>query len=112
MEGQQIIQRNRYTKQEYLENLKRCFDRNEFINLRFSQNDIQYLDKLKKRDNKEVYGIQIGQDYASSTYSDQGFLFLLVDLTDPDLPLIKIRTWQPHEEKWEDLYRAGDFYDF
>ena len=109
VEGQEIIQYNRYTKDEFLKNLRRCFDRNEFINLRFSQNEIQHLEKFKDRD---LYGIQIGQDYASSTYSDQGYLFLLVDLTNRDLPQIKIRTWQPHQEKWENLYHAGDFYDF
>jgi len=106
--GQDIIRYNRYTKDEYLRNLKRCFDRNEFINLRFSRNDIQNLEKFADR---KLYGIQIGQEYSSTTYSDKGFLFLLVDLTNQDQPQIKIRTWQPNEERWDKLYHAGYFYD-
>ena len=108
VQGQQVIRYNRYTKDEYLRNLRRCFDRNEFINLRFSNNEIQRLEKFK---DKELFGIQIGQEYSSSTYSDIGYLFLLTDLTDHNLPQIKVRTWQPNEVEMEKLYHAGYFYD-
>lgn len=107
-QGQQTIRYNRYTKDEYLKNLRRCFDRNEFINLRFSNNEIQRLEKFK---DKELFGIQIGQEYSSSTYSDVGYLFLLTDLTDHALPQIKVRTWQPNEVEMDKLYHAGYFYD-
>jgi len=108
VQGQQIISYNRYTKDQYLKNLRRCFDRNEFINLRFSKNDIQHLDKFQ---DKELFGIQIGQEYSSSTYSDVGYLFLLADLTDHGLPQIKVRTWQPTEVPLDSLFHAGDFYN-
>ncbi len=108
VQGQQVIRYNRYTKDEYLRNLRRCFGRNEFINLRFSNNEIQRLEKFK---DKELFGIQIGQEYSSSTYSDIGYLFLLTDLTDHNLPQIKVRTWQPNEVEMEKLYHAGYFYD-
>ena len=108
LKGQEVIRYNRYTKDEYLKNLRRCFDRNEFINLRFSNNEIQRLEKFK---DKELFGIQIGQEYSSSTYSDIGYLFLLTDLTDHNLPQIKVRTWQPNEVEMEKLYHAGYFYD-
>lgn len=108
VQGQEIIRYNRYTKDQYLKNLRRCFDRNEFINLRFSKNDIQHLDKFQ---DKELFGIQIGQEYSSSTYSDVGYLFLLADLTDHGLPQIKVRTWQPTEVPLESLFHAGDFYN-
>ena len=108
VQGRQVIRYNRYTKDQYLKNLRRCFDRNEFINLRFSNNEIQRLEKFK---DKELFGIQIGQEYSSSTYSDIGYLFLLTDLTDHNLPQIKVRTWQPNEVEMEKLYHAGYFYD-
>lgn len=106
-EGVNIINYNRYTKDQYLKNLARCFARNEFVNIRFTHNDIQPLDKYS---DKKIFAIQIGQEYSSSTYSDKGFLFLLVDLTNPDEPIITVRTWQPNEVSMDKLFSAGDFY--
>lgn len=108
LEGQETIRYNRYTKDEYLRNLKRCFDRNEFINIRFSNNEVQWLEKFEK---EELFAIQIGQEYNSTTYGDKGYLFLLVDMTDHKSPQIKIRTWQPNEVSMDKLYNAGDFYN-
>ena len=106
--GQEVIRYNRYTKDQYLKNLERCFQRNEFINIRFSHNEVQWLEKYDK---EELFAIQIGQEYNSTTYADKGYLFLLVDMTDHDAPQIKIRTWQPNEVAMEKLYNAGDFYN-
>ena len=112
IEGQEKINYNRYTKDEYLKNLERCFRRNEFVNIRFTNNDIQWLEKYKDRpDTKELFAIQIGQEYNSTSYGDKGYLFLLVNLTDHDLPQIKIRTWQPNEIDMSKVYNAGDFYN-
>ena len=110
--GQEIISTKRYTKDEYLKNLERCFRRNEFINIKFTNNDIQWLEKYKDRpDTKELFAIQIGQEYSSSSYADKGYLFLLVNLTDHEQPQIKIRTWQPNEVDMSKIYNAGYFYD-
>lgn len=108
IEGQEVITTNRYTKDQYLKNLKRCFDRNEFINIRFTNNDVQWLEKFEK---EELFAIQIGQEYNSTTYGDKGYLFLLVDMTDHQAPQIKIRTWQPNEVDMRKIYNAGDFYN-
>lgn len=104
--GKEVIRYNRLTKDQYLKNLRRTFDSNEFINLRFTHNDIQWLEKYEK---ENLFAIQIGQEYHSSSYGDKGYLFLLVDMTNPDAPLIKVRTWQPNEEDISKLYNAGDF---
>ena len=90
--GGDIVKYNRYSKDQYLNNLKQCFASQEFINIHFSNNDIV---KANKEGAGEVYGIQLEQDYYSATYGDHGYLFLYVDLNDPKSPLIKIRTWQP-----------------
>lgn len=108
IEGQETITYNRYTKDQYLNNLKRCFARNEFINLRFSNNEVQWLEKFEK---EELFAIQIRQEYTSSTYSDIGYLFLLIDMTNHDEPLIKVRTWQPNEVPLKDRFNAGDFFN-
>ena len=99
-----IIKRNRYTKDQYLQNLKRCFASNEFINIRFASNDV-----LKMAQGGELYAIQIAQDYYSSNYGDKGYLFLMVDINDPEHPIIKVRTWQPEKDPDFGLYGPGDF---
>lgn len=99
-----IIKKNRYTKDQYLNNLSRCFDSNEYINIRFANNDV-----LKMAQGGELYAIQIVQDYYSSTYGDKGYLFLMVDINDPEKPIIKVRTWQPEKDPNFGLYGPGDF---
>lgn len=100
-----IIKYNRYTKNEYIKHLERSFNSNEFINIRFSNNDIVRA----SGGYGEVYGIQIRQDYYSTNYGDTGYLFLFVDLNDPDNPIIKVRTWQPERDPDFGLYGLGDF---
>lgn len=99
-----IIKRNRYTKDQYLKNLERCFNSNEFINIRFANNDV-----YKSGKGGELYGIQISQDYYSTNYGDKGYLFLMVDINDPENPIIKVRTWQPEKDPNFGLYSLGDF---
>lgn len=78
------------SKKEYMEQLRRCFNSQEYINLRFSDTDVE-----RSGIGGETYALQLKQDYVSQTYGDQGYLFLFVDFNDPDKPLIHIRTWQP-----------------
>lgn len=78
------------TKKEYMDQLRRCFASQEFINLRFSDTDVE-----RSGVGGETYALQLKQDYVSQTYGDQGYLFLFVDFNDPEKPLIHIRTWQP-----------------
>lgn len=99
-----IIKYNRYTKTEYMNNLKLSFQSNEFINLKFEDNEIR-----KSGKGGEVYGIQIKQNYSSSTYGDEGYLFLMVDLNNPELPIIHVRTWQPQKNPDGSIYGLGDF---
>lgn len=108
LKGQDVIKYNRYTKDDYITHLSRCFNRNDFINLRFTNHQIQWLDKYN---DQYIFAINIRQEYNSSTYADDGYLFLLVDMTNPEEPLIKVRTWQPNEVSIDKLYNAGDFFN-
>lgn len=108
LKGKRIISTNRYTKDKYLENLARCFRNNEFINVRFTHSDIQ---KLEKDSNQNVVCVQLAQDYNSSSYADQGYLFLMIDMSDSNTPFIKVRTWQPEPDPKFGYYNAGDFYN-
>lgn len=108
LKGQDVIKYNRYTKDDYITHLSRCFNRNDFINLRFTNHQIQWLEKYN---DQAIFAINIRQEYNSSTYADDGYLFLLVDMTDHEAPLIKVRTWQPNEVAIDKLYNAGDFFN-
>ena len=99
-----IVVRTRLTKEQYLKNLERCFNSNEYVNIRFANNDI-----VRAGQGGELYGIQIKQDYYSTNYGDTGYLFLLVDMNDAKSPLIKVRTWQPEPDPELGLYDMGIF---
>lgn len=103
LKNNKIIKKNRYTKDQYLKNLSRCFQSNEFINIRFADNDVRRLGA------NDSYAIQISQDYFSSSYNDKGYLFLIVNFNDPNQPLILLRTWQEDKDPNFGLYGPQDF---
>lgn len=105
MNSQQVIY-NKQTKQQYMESLKKCFASQEFVNIHFANNEVR---KSNREGAGELYGIQLEQDYHSSTYGDHGYLFLLVDMNDAKQPVIKIRTWQPEKNPDGSIYGIGDF---
>ena len=80
----------RQTKDQYINSLRKCFASNEYVNIHFANNNIR-----RSATKPSIYGIQIKQDYFSSTYGDTGYLFLLIDFDKPELPVIHVRTWQP-----------------
>lgn len=82
-----------YPKEEFIRRLQTSFMNKEYINLHFSDIDI-----IKLRQDEEKYAIQLQQDYYSSNYGDKGYLYLLVDLTDAEKPVIHVRTWQPDKD--------------
>lgn len=90
------------SKEEYMEQLERCYKSNEFINIRFAENEIEKAGK-----GGEVYGISIKQDYYSTNYGDTGYLFVMVDLNDPKQPIIKVRVWMP--ERDPDFWGLSNF---
>ncbi|NOX89728.1 MAG: hypothetical protein GXO77_11925 [Calditrichaeota bacterium] len=48
------------------------------------------------------------QSYYSTTYADEGYLFLLIDFSEKD-PLIYVRAWQPNTWDLNKLVRTGNF---
>jgi hypothetical protein len=86
----QHVKYTRQTKEQYMKILKKCFASNEYINIHFADNIVR-----RSTSKPDVYGIQIKQDYFSSSYGDTGYLFLLIDFAKPEEPVIHVRTWQP-----------------
>ena len=82
----------RQTKAEYLANLTGVFQRNKTIKVIFD--DI----KVVKHPMKDYYyGVTLRQGCRAATYSDVGYVFLLMDFKDENNPIIHVRTWQPNK---------------
>ena len=105
LQNSEYIKYNRQTKGEYIANLRRSFQSKEYVNLRFSNLKISKMG----RSDKEVYSMEIKQDYYSSNYGDTGYLMLVVDVNDYQRPIIHVRTWQPQPDPDFGLFTPGDF---
>ena len=106
---QQIINEYKLTQQSkksYINRLRST--QKEWINIKFGST-------LVERSNQnDLYGLSMSQDYYSNNYGDHGYLFLMIDNTNPEQPLIRIRAWQPNEHfkmgKYQevvDAYKSG-----
>lgn len=91
------------SKGQYITNLNRIFNSNEFVNLTFTNTDFNTVNGIN-----DVIGVQVKQEYLSSTYGDTGFLFLMVDLRGAK-PVIHVRTWQPKETPVGEKIDANSF---
>jgi len=103
-QNNRIVRYNRQSKEEYIRNLKYSFQSKEYINIQFEESEVR-----KGGKGGDIYGVQIKQNYYSSNYGDQGYLFLMVDLNDPKKPIIHVRTWQPAKGKKDSIYGLSDF---
>ena len=94
------------TKSEYLANLSKAFEANEFINVGFTKVTI-----VQHPDHESIYGITLFQNWTSSNYSDAGYLFLMMDFRNDDAPIIHVRTWQPEIDIDEgEAFQLSDFW--
>lgn len=98
-----LYEYTRKTKEEYISSLRKVFASAEFVNLQLKDNQVL------KAAGKEIYGIQIRQLYASNSYADQGYLFLIVDLRNADRPIIHVRTWQAEKDPDFGLFDMSRF---
>ena len=97
----QKVEYTKQTKEQYIRNLKLAFARNKWIDVKFSQigdngetGGCGGITRSKIDPTK--YGVRLRQEWRSSTYSDEGYLFLLWEFPDDGgNPIIHIRTWQP-----------------
>lgn len=84
------IEYTKYTKVQYLNNLRKVFARNRYIRVTFDE-----IEVMRHPVNKDFYGVTLHQGWTSETYHDDGYLFLLWDFRDEQHPQIHVRTWQP-----------------
>ena len=93
--GNQISTNVKYTiqsKEEYIDKLEKIFNNNRIVNVRFDN-----ITVVRHGAKPNIYGVTLHQTWRTSRYSDEGWLFLLWDFSDPDKPQIHVRTWQPDQ---------------
>ncbi|MFQ5674477.1 MAG: hypothetical protein ACE5G1_01155 [bacterium] len=92
------------SKRQYIDRLREVFKLNSFVRVIFDGVEIVRHSKFK-----EIYGIKLRQRWHSSTYSDEGYLFVMIDFNDPTKPLIHVRAWQPEPFEDGSVVGLGDF---
>ena len=102
--GENKIKFIRLSKQEYIERLREVFQLNAFVRVTFEQVEIKQHSKYP-----DIYGIQVKQRWNSSTYSDEGHLFVMMDFQNPEKPIIHVRAWQPEQFSDGSIVQLGDF---
>ena len=94
------------TKEEYIDKLvNKIFKYNKYLNIRFE--DLQIIQHEKY---PYIYGVSCWQHWNTSTYSDKGYLFLMMDFKNINEPVIHVRTWQPKAFEEDESYIS--LYDF
>jgi len=91
------------TKSKYLNRQEQIFKSQNDIFLEFGSFNI-----IQKNNCPNVYGVEMRQGYTSTTYADEGYLFLLIDFNEQD-PLIYVRAWQPNAWSEDELIRTANF---
>ena len=104
------IEYSKQNKRQYLSNLDRVFKANKRINVSFDE-----ISVVKHPAKDAFYGVTLKQGWSSDNYSDDGYVFLLWDFTNPEAPQIHVRTWQPTEIEVgkpieeEEIFTIDDF---
>lgn len=100
------------TKQQYLDNLAKAFKSNSYIKVTFD--DVVIVEHPTIHG---IYGVTVHQKWNTARYSDEGYVFMVWDFRNPDMPQIHVRTWQPdyidkargQKLNPNDVFSLGDF---
>lgn len=107
--GVRMEQKVNYTvqsKEQYINKLTRIFNNNRRVNVEFD-----HISVVMHGAKPNIYGVTLHQKWQTSSYSDEGWLFLLWDFNDPEKPQIHVRTWQPDQVVAKDgVFTLDDFF--
>ncbi len=101
------VKYSKLSKEQYIERLRKIFREREYVNLTFENNVTKIVKTPRIFPRGALFGIEINQRYASSGYSDDGYLTLLFD-TRQELPVIYYRMWQPDKTEMVGLQEFID----
>jgi hypothetical protein len=76
-----------------MKRLRKVYNNTKYLLLYFDN-----INVIKHRKYPNFYGVLLQQTWKSSTYSDKGWLFLLVQFKEAEEPLIWVRTWQEFKD--------------
>jgi hypothetical protein len=93
-----------YSKSQYLSHLANVFKQNSFVRVEFDSIKIE-----QKNDIPHWYGVNLKQHWYSSNYSDTGYIFLMLNFSNPNEPEIRVRCWQPRPFDDGKLPSVSDF---
>ncbi len=79
-------------KEQYIENLQKCFDRNSWTHIDFEHTAMEKVD-TKGVVKNDVMWIELKQVWTSSNYCDVGYLALQINLVPKGGSKINVRTW-------------------
>ncbi len=102
--GEEKIRLVRLSKKQYIDGLRRVFKVNAFVKVAFDSVEVR-----RHPARPRVYGLTLKQRWNSSTYSDEGYLFLMIDFRNEAHPLIHVRSWQPQPFEDGTVISLGDF---
>ena len=114
------VEYKQQNKTQYLNNLKRAFARNKYIDVKFSEIGENGEDSgcgtvTRSANNKNMYGVRLRQEWKSSNYSDDGYVFLLWEFKEGTSPVVHVRTWQPdmigsRKLDEDEVFNENDFF--
>ena len=81
---------NKQTIEQYLQNLRRVFERNNYLKVVFDE-----IEVVRHPLNPNYCGVTLKIEWVSNLYHDEGYLFQIWDFTDNNSPQIQVTTWQP-----------------
>jgi hypothetical protein len=96
----------KYSTEEYLSRLQQVFDKNEKIELKFSNIEVK---QHEKKNLKNYYGVRLLQNWKATTYSDVGLLYFIIEFRENDNPLIWVRVWQDPKTDSLQQFWLGDY---
>lgn len=100
--GRQNIRYDKMSKEGYLNRLSQHFKSREYIHLTFEDNVTHIINTNGRVPYGDAFGIQIKQIYTSPSYSDKGYLTLMLNMQGKH-PVIEVRLWQPDKDEVVDL---------
>lgn len=103
---------NKKNKEQYLKSLEANFRNNKFIKVSFDS-----ISVVRHPAKANFYGVTLHQNWKSSNYEDDGYIFLLWEFKDgkDEYPVVHVRTWQPDRVgsstlAQKEIFNINDFF--
>lgn len=102
----ETLEKSSQSKKVFLKNLKRLFSSKSPI-----ETEIDNVSLRQHELNPDLYALNFHLRITNSNYSDNGWLFMIWDLSEKDMPISHFRNWQSDEdvEKIHSIFSIDEF---